>query len=468
MEKRKYVWIRSLNKDDILQWKWIYGHLEYQWDNSELFILWSLSDDFLKSLKEFTENNSCSYVWPIYWLVDSTLKITLYRSIMIWSTVSSWLCNEKYNVRKVFFDGYIDNFDLPQDSIIKVEIPHLNKRFWDTIWFTCVEKNVEAKSKKLEIPLESKKIDLWSYSDFDLSFNNRTWFKTQSSNYSTDLNDSWYYRDFEEVKCYASFNLEFNFKNHLSFDDRIWILNKTLRFFSFFMSHEVWYSVLHIPQLRDKSIKLEWNTKKVDNQHYLLLFKDIENDFHSILEKWLKNYERMNHIIETYFSLCYDENMYIEVVFLNYIQAIEWIYLEFYDAPYTKEEYEQKKKQYDLFIQEKKSELDFVELLHFKFNDVPLANKLKVIGEEINYERKIDWIDIKNDLVDLRNVLSHWYWWEKRAKFLEDLNKVHKMNFLMSYAMDILIINRLWLWDELFSVLREKIMTKCNNSINSL
>lgn len=194
------------------------------------------------------------------------------------------------------------------------------------------------------------------------------------------------------------------------------------------------------------------DSDKISRTTLLFWFNEVKNDFTSIFNNWLQNSEKYKTIYNLYFATKLNKWLHLENMFLNVIQALEGLY----NASSLKDDYITKEKEQEL----RKKLKDIKEIawndknkyITIK-NDFSLSEKLRKIETYINICFDIDWKDIKEIIVHIRNVFSHgWRLPNYNQRYNDTLSweNLFKIYQLMELALELFIIKELRIWDSLY------------------
>lgn len=442
MEKETYHWIWSYDKESLSKGNWVYWYLEISENNNILTIIGNLKQNFPLSIWKIT-TVKIQYETPIYGIVDSHTKITLYKSYSFSQSLAmGWINKEKYKSQYVFWDWWIDSFACLRSGKIIASIPDLAKRFNKGI-----EIITQNKMPHIQISKNETNISLGTIEKIDILFKDRLAYSLGGEHYSDTINWKYYKKPSLQIKEITE--LIFTIEKSYTIENMLEFIEKTLRFFSFFMNQKVFYEELKIvfnnADKFDKPIilKLKNEVSTKDNE-YLFLYDSISSEIQYLLTTWIENYYIITHVIDTYFFVYYTKGILIETTFLYYIQSLEGIYYTLFEPPYTESEYEDLKRQSKIIKKELSDSYPVIKKMNLFFNDVNLFEKLTNIWDHIGYNwNNENWGDTKQAIVDFRNILSHGVWWKKRQDIETNKNYLYYLINQMEFVIEICILKML-------------------------
>lgn len=482
MEKLKniYVWEFWFSNNPKNK---IYWYIEKVNWSYKLFLSKSFFPKKIQGLKSWKRVITNEKIWIINWnLIENNIYPWTKLITLFWlSSFEDWMDTKEYYFKYMIFDyHFLDEKDIKFKSFKFsfdwlfqffwkwiFEINQINNTWWNS-FFNPDEINIKVDKEAL------KSIKFLELNWLNYSFKNLANQKNITPTFCSRDKTMWL-RQWLEIKNNLFIFVESD-NNKISLLEIEKLLINFQRFFTLIFWYNIklnslWikYKYFHsekekdfykqskCPEYRNIDIGIILNelyvneilseeSKKLTRIETLFNYDEVNNDFWNIVKTFFENTEKYKTIYNLYYATLQNQNLHLENQFLNFIQAIEWMYLK--SSIY-------KKNLNDSVIIEIKEK---IKELNKKLKDNILVKEEKTLTSKLKDIEKylwvkfelIEWQNLKELIQKIRNIFSHW--WD-RGDFvnLDLLNIVE----LLKTVLELFILKELWLKDDLYNSIKE-------------
>jgi len=425
MKKQTYFWERRFSdKENGKRW-W---RLEC-WTDSKKFTL--CLDNRVNDINHCTSWKKIitkSVDKIINWLTIDWKKITLFEIFNYRS------CQKYYYSSYVFFDiHYWKKEDISFDYMI-FSLEGLFGWLWQSVFWWELDNPFNPKKINIQIN-NMKEVILWEFDGLNVKWICSHRWKYKSKDIITNKNPirlpkSMFLEQDSFIKIKAK-------KWQIWIEKVEYILLNFKRIFSLIFKKSVKYTNIELYSWKKKInfLSTYWIYEKENNDtknEHCLFLKD-ELDFKTLVRKRFLEKNKFNTIYNLYFSTIWNRGLVLENKFLNFIQAIDWMYF-ISSIKKVKEE--------DKVIKECKKFIENIEdkkiRARLQCRDFSLTHKLKLVFNHIwflDFIKNLDYIIKDKDwkeitffweiLSYIRNIFSHW--WNRKELNIETKDM---MNFV--------------------------------------